>query len=82
MGDELLVVAACVVGGASLAGGRGSAFGALLGALVIKLIENAIYVMHWNEEYRSIIIGLAIIVAVAIDRLSEMVKRFRLKTAR
>lgn len=75
MGDELLVVAACVVGGASLAGGRGTALGALLGALVIKLIENAIYVMRWNEEYRSIIIGLAIIVAVAVDRLSEVVKR-------
>jgi len=79
-GDELLVVASCVVGGASLAGGRGSALGALLGALVIKLIENAIYVMHWNEEYRSIIIGLAIIVAVAIDRLSEITRRFRPRT--
>ncbi|MCS7034304.1 MAG: ABC transporter permease [Phycisphaerae bacterium] len=79
MGDELLVIAACVVGGASLAGGRGSAVGALLGALVIKLIENAIYVLHWNEEYRSIIIGLAIIVAVAIDRLSEVVRSIRLR---
>lgn len=79
MGDELLVVASCVVGGASLAGGRGSALGALLGALVIKLIENAIYVMHWNEEYRSIIIGLAIIVAVAVDRLSELLRRVRLQ---
>jgi len=47
---------------------------------VIKLIENAIYVMHWNEEYRSIIIGLAIIVAVAIDRLSEITRRFRPRT--
>lgn len=75
MGDELLVVASCVVGGASLAGGRGSALGALLGALVIKLIENAIYVMRWNEEYRSIIIGLAIIVAVGVDRLSTMLRR-------
>ena len=42
LGYELNVIAAAVVGGASMTGGRGSAFGAMLGALVIKLIENGI----------------------------------------
>lgn len=70
-GYELTVVAAAVVGGASLAGGRGTAIGALLGTLVIALIENGISILQWNQEYRRVIIGAAIIVAVSLDRLSE-----------
>jgi ABC-type xylose transport system, permease component len=61
-GYELTVIAAAVVGGASLTGGRGSAIGALLGTLVIALIENGIIIMRLAQEYRLIIIGLAIIV--------------------
>jgi len=78
-GYELTVVAAAVVGGASLTGGRGTALGALLGALIIRLIESGIYnPLHWNAQYSQIIIGSAIIVAVAIDRLSEHFRRARL----
>jgi len=69
-GYELTVIAAAVVGGASLTGGRGSAIGALLGTLVIALIENGIIILRLEQEYRLIIIGLAIIVAVSLDRLS------------
>lgn len=74
-GYELTVIAAAVVGGASLSGGRGTALGALLGTLVIALIENGIYIIHLEQEYRLIIIGTAIIVAVALDRLSELFRR-------
>jgi len=77
-GYELTVIAAGVVGGASLAGGRGTALGALLGALVIKLIENGIFILKLNREYSSIIIGIAIILAVAVDRFSEYVRARRL----
>jgi ribose/xylose/arabinose/galactoside ABC-type transport system permease subunit len=78
-GYELTVIAAAVVGGASLTGGRGTALGALLGALIIRLIEGGIYnPLHWNAQYSQIIIGSAIIVAVAIDRLSETLRRRRL----
>jgi len=70
-GYELTVIAAAVVGGASLSGGRGTAMGALLGTLVLAMIENGIIILHLNQEYKSIIVGLAIIIAVATDRLSE-----------
>lgn len=74
-GYELMVIAAAVVGGASLLGGRGTALGALLGTLVIAMIGNGIYTLHLNEEYRSIIVGGAIIVAAALDsRLSERLR--------
>jgi ribose/xylose/arabinose/galactoside ABC-type transport system permease subunit len=73
-GYELTVIASAVVGGASLVGGRGSALGALLGTLVIALIENGIIILRLAQEYRLLIIGLAIIVAVSLDQLSA---RFR-----
>jgi len=68
-GYELTVVAAAVVGGASLAGGRGTALGALLGTLVLAMIENAINILHLNQEYKNVIVGGSIIVAVALDRV-------------
>lgn len=80
-GYELTVIAAAVVGGASLSGGRGTALGALLGTLVIALIQNGIYILHLQEEYRLIITGVAIIIAVALDRLSEFLRGRRLKGA-
>ncbi len=81
-GYELTVVAAAVVGGASLSGGRGTALGAILGALIIATIEDAIYVMHWESEYRLGIVGSAIIVAVAIDRFNDKLRLRRIGGAR
>jgi ribose/xylose/arabinose/galactoside ABC-type transport system permease subunit len=69
-GYELTVIAAAVVGGASLIGGRGTALGALLGTLIIALIENGIIILRLAQEYRLVIVGLAIIAAVSLDRLS------------
>jgi ribose/xylose/arabinose/galactoside ABC-type transport system permease subunit len=77
-GYELNVIAAAVVGGASLTGGRGTALGALLGALVIRLIENGIFKMHLNQEYGLGIVGGAIILAAAIDNASESLRKARL----
>lgn len=84
-GYELIVIASAVVGGAALTGGRGTALGALLGALIIKLIENGIYVLKnidlgfvtltLSKEYSKIIIGSAIVLAVAIDRLNERINK-------
>ena len=73
-GYELTVIAAAVVGGASLNGGRGSALGALLGTLVIALIENGIIILRLAQEYRLVIIGVAIIVAVSLDQLSTYLR--------
>ncbi len=78
-GYELTVIAAAVVGGASLAGGRGTALGALLGTLIIALIENGILILRLAQEYRLVIIGLAIVVAVALERLSHHLRRSRVR---
>lgn len=75
LGYELTVVAAAVVGGASLAGGRGGAMGALLGALLIAMIENGIIIARLEQEYRLVIIGAAIVVAASFDRIGVVIKR-------
>ncbi len=77
-GYELYVIAAAVVGGASLTGGRGTALGAMLGALVIQLIENGIFKMHLPQDYSKIIVGSAIIIACSIDQFSEYFRNRRL----
>ena len=69
-GYELYVIASAVVGGASLLGGVGSAFGAMLGALLIVLIRQSIRTLHLDQNYEWIVIGCAIIVAVVVDRWS------------
>ena len=67
-GYELYVIASAVVGGASLSGGKGSAVGAMLGALLIVLIRQSIRTLHFDQNYEWIIIGCAIIVAVVLDQ--------------
>lgn len=76
-GYELKVIAATVIGGASLAGGRGSALGAVLGAIVIQLIDNAMVILEIHQSYNNIVLGAAIIVAVVIDQT-----KLRLQTSR
>jgi ribose transport system permease protein len=67
-GYELYVVASAVVGGASLAGGKGSAASATLGAVLIVTIRQAIRTLHLDQNYEWIIIGGAMILAVVVDQ--------------
>jgi ribose transport system permease protein len=77
-GYELDVIAAAVVGGASLSGGRGSALGALLGALIIQMINNGIIILEIDQNYSQIIIGAVIVVAVVFDRINTVLRERRL----
>jgi len=65
---ELEVIAAAVIGGASLMGGRGSALGAVLGAVVIKLIGNSMIIFDIDQSWNQVVMGGAIVVAVVIDQ--------------
>jgi ribose transport system permease protein len=77
-GYELYVIASAVVGGASLSGGRGSALGATLGALLIVLIRQSIRTLHFDQNYEWIVIGCAIILAVVVDQSSTRLTARRL----
>jgi rhamnose transport system permease protein len=70
-GFELQVVAACVIGGVSIAGGIGTVPGAMLGALFIGVVNNALPVIHISPFWQNAISGAAIIAAVVINARQE-----------
>jgi ribose transport system permease protein len=80
-GYELYVIAAAVVGGASLSGGKGSAVNAMLGAILIVLIRQSIRTLHFDQNYEWIIIGCAIIIAVTLDQANARFTARRLARA-
>ncbi|QEW24076.1 D-allose transport system permease protein AlsC (plasmid) [Paracoccaceae bacterium] len=81
-GFELDVVAACVIGGISIAGGIGSVGGALLGALFLGVIKNALPVVNISPFWQLAISGGAIIIAVAVNaRASRTKGRIILRSA-
>ena len=77
-GYELNVIAAAVIGGASLAGGKGTALGAVLGALIIQMISSGIVILRIDQNYSQIIIGAVVIVAVMLDQVNAWLERRRL----
>jgi ribose transport system permease protein len=77
-GYELYVIASAVVGGASLSGGKGTAVSAALGALLIVLIRQSIVTLRLDQNYEWIIIGCAIVAAVALDQLNARLAAKRL----
>ena len=77
-GYELNVVAAAVVGGASLSGGKGSALGALLGALLIQMISSGIVILGIDQNYSQIIIGSVVILAVVFDQFNNWLGKRRM----
>ncbi len=70
-GMELQVIAAAVIGGANLAGGVGTAIGALIGAALIEIIRNSLGLLGINAFWQGTFVGASIIIAVAFDRLRK-----------
>ena len=68
IGLELSAIAAAVIGGTSLMGGRGSILGAFLGVLIICVLQNGLAQLGVSEPFKRLMTGLVIILAVLIDR--------------
>jgi len=68
-GTELSVIAASVIGGTNLAGGIGTAFGAVVGAALIEVIRNSLILLGISTFWQGTFVGSFIIVAVLFDRL-------------
>lgn len=71
VGLELDIIAAVIIGGASLSGGIGTVLGSMIGALIMAVLRNGSQQMGWPTYFQEIIIGLVIIVAVLVDRLRQ-----------
>jgi len=70
-GAELDVIAAVVIGGASLSGGRGTVLGTLIGTLLISFLRNGCTLLGISTNAQLIVIGVIIVVAVALDQLAR-----------
>jgi ribose transport system permease protein len=71
IGLELDIIAAVVIGGASLNGGTGSVMGSMVGALTMAVLRNGSNQMGWPTFMQEIIIGVVIIIAVGVDKLRQ-----------
>jgi len=71
VGMELKVIAAVVIGGASLNGGRGSILGTVAGAAVMGVIDNGCTLLGLSNPVQDVVLGFVIVMAVAVDQLRQ-----------
>jgi ribose transport system permease protein len=71
VGLELDIIAAVIIGGASLNGGVGTVLGSMIGALIMAVLRNGSQQMGWPTYFQEIIIGVVIIAAVFLDRVRQ-----------
>jgi len=66
-GFEISVVAGVILGGTSMGGGEGTLLGTLVGILILKVINNGIILLGWNQDLQTVIAGFVLVVAVYFD---------------
>ena len=74
-GEELVAITACVIGGCTLRGGKGSATGSFLGLLFLALIQNAMVLMYVSVYYQRFVMGAILLIVVSIDELTHRKQR-------
>jgi len=76
-GQELATIAAVVIGGASVLGGRGSVLGAMLGALLVQTVSSGVIQLGWPSQLTNLFVGLFIIIAVGLDLVRAHTRKRR-----
>lgn len=71
MGYELQAIAAVIIGGTSLMGGRGSILGTLIGALIMSVLINGLRIMAVQSEWQNVVVGVVVLIAVFADNLRK-----------
>lgn len=69
MGYELQAIAAVIIGGTSLLGGRGSILGTVIGALIMSVLVNGLRIMSIQTEWQNVVVGIVVLLAVFLDSL-------------
>lgn len=67
--NELYVIAAVVIGGTSLAGGIGTIYGAMLGALLMQSLQSGMSLLNFESSYQDVVVGSVLIIAVYVDQV-------------
>ena len=68
MSYELFAIAAVVIGGTSVSGGRGTILGTVLGALIIGVLNNGLVLLNVSPFWQQVVKGVVILLAVIIDK--------------
>jgi len=76
-GRELAVIAAVVIGGTSITGGRGSVLGTILGALLVQTVASGVTQLGWPSQLSDFFVGVAIAVAVGADLIRQRARQRR-----
>ncbi|WP_241175754.1 ABC transporter permease [Modestobacter sp. KNN46-3] len=74
-GLELAVIAAVVIGGTSIIGGRGSVLGTVLGALLVQTVATGVTQLGWRSQLSDLFVGLFILIAVGADLIRQRTRR-------
>lgn len=74
VGFEIAAIAAAIIGGAALSGGRGTATGAVIGALVLSITANAINIAGVSSSWQQVVTGGVLLLAVVFDRVSSLIR--------
>ncbi len=74
MGMELQAIAACIIGGASLSGGEGTVLGALLGSVLVGIVNDALVLLNVSVYWQSLVTGFVLISAVTLDVVTHRKK--------
>ncbi|WP_029144624.1 ABC transporter permease [Microbacterium luticocti] len=69
MGLELLAIAAVVIGGTSLQGGKGSIVGTVIGSLIMAVLTNGLRIISVPQEWQNVVVGIVVLIAVYLDML-------------
>jgi ribose transport system permease protein len=80
-GQELAVIAAVIIGGTSIMGGRGSVLGTILGALLVQTVTSGVTQLGWPSNLSDLFVGIFVIVAVGTDLLRQRARQRRRRTA-
>jgi ribose transport system permease protein len=75
LGTELRVISACIIGGCSISGGRGTVLGSLLGVLLMGLINNILVLTNVSVYWQGIVTGIILVLAVASDAVLNRTRK-------
>jgi len=73
VGLELTAIAAVVLGGTSLAGGKGTLLGTILGVLILRILDNGLVLLNVSSFYQEVASGLVLLLAVGFDQLRQRI---------
>ena len=68
-------MAAAIIGGVSVSGGKGTVFGAFLGVILMGIISNGMNILNINSYYQNIVLGVVIVIAVIVSNLNSLTNK-------